>query len=628
MCGIAGFISSRVTPAERALTVDRMSRSLAHRGPDDEGLVSAGPATFSLRRLAIFDPARGHQPWQSPDGRYTLAFNGAIYNFRELRETLRPLGHAFETDCDTEVLLASFQQWGEACLDRLRGMFAFAVWDNLEQRAFLARDPFGIKPLYFSVELAPDSLVFASEIRAFEASGLGGLATDPAALSEYLAFLSIPAPRTLYRQIRSLRAGEFARWTPASGGVTVQRFWRLQFPSSHPDRTRSVEEFRHGLRAQLEDTVAAHLQADVPVGIFLSGGLDSAVLTAVAARHIPRRLRTFSLGFEERSFSETTQAEATARHLGTHHSTSILTAKRLVADFDHLLGAMDQPTGDGINTYYASAAARQGRVTVALSGLGADELFGGYNTFAQIPQLARVLPYWRALPAAARKMLLRLLSRRGPRAQKLGQLLSAARSVHDLAANSRRVWSARPASEILMIPETTALHPEADRIRQEQAETDLPSLLSTWEIETYMNDVLLRDSDCMSMRHAIELRVPFVDRKLIEWWSAQPSAFRYTPESPKSALLEAVYDLLPPEIAARKKWGFTLPFSVWMRWELRPFLDEIFSVPSVRKSGFFSVAAVNQRWRTFLASNDPRDWSRLWSLAVLIAHLNQRKLTR
>ncbi len=652
MCGIAGFISTRVSPDARRSAVERMNASMLHRGPDDHGLITDGPATLGMRRLAIFDPAHGHQPMTTPDGRHHLVFNGALYNFRELRAELASLGHTFRTDCDTEVLLAAFAHWGPACLSRLRGMFAFAVWDSREHSLFLARDPLGIKPLYYS-QHADGSLLFASELRALIASGHCSDAISPASVNACLAYLAPHAPATIYRDALSLRPGECA--TFRNNQLQIRQYWTFRdatrsasspllstlnpLPSSHsapPASSRA--DFVAQLRAQLDDSIRAHTLADVPVGAFLSGGLDSGIIAGLMARQSGAKLKTFSIGFAEHAYSEATEAAATAAYLGTEHTALTLTGEQVATDLPKILAAFDQPTGDAVNTWYASRLARAGGVTVALSGLGGDELFGGYPSFRDTPKLARWLPLWRSLPSALQRPLLAQLRRGRTRRQKLADFLEHAADLHSLAALQRRNFSEIQRTALLS-PDLARKfsftpHPELTHLAAElplsspsaSGSATAPfSIISAWEIRTYMADVLLRDSDVMSMSHSLELRVPFVDRPLLEWLWRQPARFKDDLSSvPKSILAEAAREVLPPDLLTRRKRGFTLPFPLWMRGPLRPFLDETFSASSVARSGFFNTPAVTARWKTFLSRDVSRDWSRLWSLAVLITFVNRR----
>ena len=624
MCGIAGYLGQTQSPADRLAAVARMNAAMVRRGPDDEGLGNWGEATLGMRRLAIFDPAHGHQPMSTPDGRWHLVFNGAIYNFRPLRDELAKAGRAFKTDCDTEVLLAAVAHWGQACLNRLRGMFAFAAWDSHERKLLLARDPFGIKPLYVHCT-ADGSLLFASELNALLASGRVPSAIDPQAVSAYLAWLAVPAPGTIYRDVRSLCPGEYAVWQ--DGRLEFKTYWTLRdaYASTDIAVARTKAEFTGGLREQLDDTVRAHAVADVPVGAFLSGGLDSTALVALMARHGGARLKTFSLGFDDAGYSEAEAAAANARHLGTDHHASVLTGDRVAAEIGTLLATLDQPTGDGINTYYVSQAARAGGVTVALSGLGGDELFGGYPSFRNVPRLARLLPLWRSLPAALREPLLARWDHGDTRQRKLSDTLRHARSPAALALLQRRVF-AESTRRSLLNPDAIppyAAHPAEALLAAELRDVDLFSITSAAELRGYMADVLLRDSDIMSMRHSLELRVPFVDRPLVTWLARQRTAFKNTPAHPKSALADAVRELLPPALLTRPKRGFTLPFARWMRGPLKPFLEDTFSPASVNRSGLFNGEAVQSHWHGFLAGTDTREWSRVWSLAILVAFANR-----
>jgi asparagine synthase (glutamine-hydrolysing) len=601
--------------------------SMIHRGPDDSGWVSHAAATIGMRRLAIFDPVKGHQPMTTPDGRYSIVFNGAIYNFRSLQDELEAAGWAFHTRCDTEVLLAALAHWGEDALGRLRGMFAFALWDRKEESLLAARDPLGIKPFYFSNENG--RLVFASEVSALLSSGAVPDEIDPRSVADYLAWFSVPAPKTIYRHIRNLEPGDSLTYRDGRLTIRPSRTFRNPAPDPHPCASR--EEFIRALRSRLEDSIRAHVLADVPVGAFLSGGLDSAVVAGLMSRVSGNALKTFSIGFEEFGFSEADEAEASARHFGAVHHTRILTGDEVARDLDKILAACDQPTGDGVNTFYASQAAEEGGVKVALSGLGGDELFGGYASFSAVSAIARRLPAWKMLPEPVRGLVVATLARGGVRARKLSDFLEHSKDAHEVASLQRRVFSLG-SQRSMLAPDLQALldgsppfHPMLAKLRADVPFGPLYNVVSSWEVRTYMADVLLRDSDVMSMRHSIELRVPFVDRPLVEWLWRQPAEFIDDRRRPKGALVDATADILPPGLMKRKKWGFTLPFAIWMRGDLRPFLDEVFSEPSVARSGFFSPGAVRALWQRFLSVGEDREWSRVWSLAILIAFVNRRR---
>jgi asparagine synthase (glutamine-hydrolysing) len=629
MCGIAGIVSPKLETGVREDAVSRMVKRQRHRGPDDSGFCSSGPASLGMCRLAIIDPAHGHQPMISPDGRFSLIFNGAIYNYRELQAGLAARGWNFRTDCDTEVLLAGFALDGAACLRQLRGMFAFAIWDAREQKLFAARDPLGIKPLYYA-RLPEAGVVFASELNALLASGRVLREIDPVSVSEYLAWFSVPAPRTIYRGIANLPAGHCLT-VDADGRLKTERWWQMPAPASPGRVATNYHDFVHGLRHQLEDTIRAHRVADVPVGAFLSGGMDSTAVVGLMTRSGASRLKTFSLSFGEAGYSEQASARLAAQAFGTEHHEELITGARVAADLPRILGSFDQPTGDGINTYYASQTARLGGVTVALSGLGGDELFGGYPSFRDLPRLRRLLPLWRQLPAGWRAGIVsRLRARPGARARKLADFLAHARDLHELASLQRRVLP-ETARLALLSPETRALaqrlgpnHPMLDDFAFELIGAGAFQIISAWELRTYMADVLLRDSDVFSMAHSLELRVPFVDRVLLEWLWPQPDYFKYNAHQPKKALADAVADLVPAAIRNRRKQGFTLPFAHWMLGELRPFLEETFSPASLQACPWLDPVAAALVWTDYKTQGDPRAWSRVWTLAVLIAFANRR----
>ncbi len=629
MCGIAAILSPKIEIGTREEAVARMVKRQHHRGPDDSGYCSNGPATLGMCRLAIIDPANGHQPMTSPDGRFSLIFNGAIYNYRELQAGLAARGWIFRTNCDTEVLLAAYALDGAACLRRLRGMFAFAIWDAKDRILFAARDPLGIKPLYYA-RLPEAGVVLASELNALLASGRVQREIDPVSVSEYLAWFSVPAPRTIYRGIANLPAGH-SLVVDADGRLKTEPWWHMPAPTSPGRVMANYHDFVHGLRHQLEDSIRAHRVADVPVGAFLSGGMDSAAVVGLMARSGPQKLKTFSLIFGETGFSEQASARMAAAAFGTEHHEEMITGARVAADLPRILSSFDQPTGDGINTYYVSQTARRGGVTVALSGLGGDEMFGGYPSFRDLPRLRRLLPFWRKLPDGLRASIVaRLRARSGARARKLADFLAHARDLHELASLQRRVLP-EAARLSLLSPDTRALaqrlgpnHPMLEDFAFELIGADAFQVISAWELRTYMPDVLLRDSDVFSMAHSLELRVPLVDRVLLEWLWPQPAHFKYDPRYPKKALADAVADLVPAAIRNRRKQGFSLPFARWMLGELRPFLEETFSAHSLAACPWLEPAATVRVWADFKSQGDRRAWSRVWTIAVLIAFANRR----
>lgn len=594
-----------------------MKAAMHHRGPDDRGHLSVDSVSLGMTRLAIFDPANGHQPISTSDGRYSLVFNGAIYNHRELRAELTSLGAHFQTHCDTEVLLHAWATWREGCLGRLRGMFAFAIWDNRTKCLHLARDPLGIKPLYLSEQNG--NLLFASELNALRASGHFDDEIDPASIDAFLRNLAVPAPQTIYRHARILNPGERAEWH--EGVLKIERYWKIPAPAQKQQLTS--EEFTQQLRAQLEDSISMHRVADVPVGAFLSGGLDSAVIVGLMAQQSSRPLKTFSIGFEEAAYSEAAVAAETAKHFHTDHHPVTLSGIQAAEKIPAFIDALDQPTGDGFNTFVVSESAKSGGVTAALSGLGGDELFGGYPQFLQTPRISEVLPMWRVLPTAIRNSICRRLAHGSTRSRRIADVLLHARDLHDAADRQRMVLSDDARAELLVNPARASTHPAHQHLRSITGHATAQEIISAWELSTYMSDVLLRDSDIFSMRASLELRVPFVDRVLVEWLGQQSSHLRYDPKLPKGAVVTAVKDILPPNLLTRKKRGFTLPFPQWMRGPLKPFIEDTLTADSIQQTPHLNAAKVQQRWQQFRDGGDDKDWSRVWSIVVLTAFLNR-----
>jgi asparagine synthase (glutamine-hydrolysing) len=445
---------------------------------------------------------------------------------------------------------------------------------------------------------------------------------------DYLRWFSVPAPRTLYRGIRSLQPGEILHLE--DGHHAGDGAWTLErLPTRKPNATRAAcaEE----LKEELRSAIRAHMLADVPVGAFLSGGVDSSLITALMCRESGSRLKTFSVGLEDEALDESSEAAQAAAFLGTDHHCFRLTGNRVAHDIGTIVAAMDQPTGDGVNTYYASLAAREGGVTVALSGLGGDEIFGGYPSFGDIPRLGRMLPRWRLVPSPLRSLAVAALRRGDMRKLKLADFLDYAADASEAAALHRRVNSEPSVSGLLKPEFRTAatlgspLHPRHARIASALEHRHAADIASAYELQGYMADVLLHDSDMMSMRHSLELRVPFVDLPLLAWaWSQKPE-HKYTPGQPKHLLTLAFRDILPPGTTARRKRGFSLPFDSWMRAELRPFLEHVFTPASIAACPLLDVAEVQGRWASYLAKRDPREWSRVWSLAMLISACGRKQ---
>jgi asparagine synthase (glutamine-hydrolysing) len=641
MCGIAGgvFWGDAVTPARAEEAVTRMTMRLTHRGPDGHGLCG----TFGDRhdaqrpfvvlghtRLAIIDVSdAGAQPMhlsasdrnpQKTGGRLSVTYNGETYNFLSLRTDLEQRGHRFESHSDTEVLLQGYDAWGLDVLAKLRGMFAFGLWDGAKRRLLLARDRFGIKPLYYY--RGGGHLLFASEVRALLASGLVPRQLDPVALWQYLGYQSVPAPRTLVAGVRMLPPGTWM--TVAADGTIAQReYWNLL---AHADDAtdRSPHRVRRRVGELLRESVNAHMVSDVPVGAFLSGGIDSSAIVSLM-HEAGHRARTFSVGFAENAFDESAHAAQVARKFDADHTHIHLGESDLLERLPGALAAMDQPTGDGINTYIVSNAVHSHGMKVALSGLGGDELFGGYPSFARLSKAGEWSRMWGRSPAALRAATagaVRLLGRSSVRATKAAAVIESDGSIAAMFPLTRQVLSLEQRRALFghqVFDEDAADPYDALLAEAFEAAPDatLFARVSFAEARTYMHDVLLRDTDQMSMAHALEIRVPLLDHELAQYVVALPDEFKRSNGVPKRLLVESLEGLLPNEIVNRPKQGFTLPFEPWMRGALRPFCQERLGDRGLAGRGLLNATEVGRLWRSFLNGGADVSWSRIWILVVL-----------
>ncbi|MBI4388854.1 MAG: asparagine synthase (glutamine-hydrolyzing) [Nitrospinae bacterium] len=626
MCGIAGIWDSSLRPDETALmaALNRMLDSMNHRGPDDRGaerlrIPNGSTVYLGHRRLSIIDLSpRGHQPMANGHGTVWVSYNGEIYNFKDLRRELEPK-YAFHSDSDTEVLLKAYEEWGVECLGRLRGMFAFAIWDSVRRVLFLARDRMGIKPLYY--HSAPDRFLFASEVRALRSSGLAKTGIDPVGLYHYLAFGRLQSPETILANIRELKPAHYFLVDLQTGGITGKRYWNpVQVTGP---LALSAKEIEVRVRELVEESVALRMISDVPLGAFLSGGIDSSVVAGVMAKVHNAPVKTLSIVFEEKEYDESRYAALAADRFRTEHEVLRLREQDLLAALPAAIGAMDQPTVDGINTFLISRSAREAGLTVALSGLGGDELFGGYDSFRSVPSLARWERMLGSLPGGLRLLAgewLQALAPGSDRNAKIAHLIAGRMNGSHVYFLFRTLfcdgWLGRLLEDRKLV--------EAGRrnlLETSQAVMDFIKPLgpvekiSYLELTQYMANMLLRDTDAMSMAHSLEVRVPLIDHKLAEFMFQVPGRLKLAPPVPKSLLAQAAPGGLPNDLTARKKMGFTLPFESWMRTRLKNEMETVLSSPVASLTGVLSPTAVNEVWRDFCGHKVT--WSRPWSLYIL-----------
>jgi len=584
MCGICGLAGAGADVE----TARRMNARLVHRGPDSDGVFDGDGIALAMRRLSIIDLEGGDQPIANEDGSVVVVQNGEIYNYRELRDELERAGHRFRTDSDTEVLVHLYEQHGEDFAERLRGMFAIALWDEPERRLLLARDRFGIKPLYY--RLADGTLSFASELKALIEQPGFSREIDPRAVAAYLAFNSIPAPLTIFTEARKLPPGTLARW--GDGELTMRRYARPAPVPQGEARRRPAEALAGELRETLRDSVRAHLVADVPVGVLLSGGVDSAGLAALASGEQAEPVKTFSVGFEEASFDELDRARLVAERYGTDHHEIVLRPDA-VELFPKLVEAFDEPFGDSsaLPTYLVSELAA-GEVKVALSGEGADELFGGYYTYvadllaARVGRLAALAaPLAELLPSSDAKVSFDYKAKRFARGAGLPPL--------ERHHAWKEIFSRRAQGELLG-PRDPGWDP-VDLYRERYAETagaEQLARLQDVDLGIYLVDDLLVKTDRSSMAHSLELRVPFLDNEVATAALGLATPLKVRGRAKKRLLRRALAPLLPQEVLRGRKQGFSIPVAAWLRGPLQGFARETLSAETLTRQGWLDPATV------------------------------------
>lgn len=615
-----------------------------HRGPDGRGVVSCQQPGADSRsgsavvlghaRLAIIDLSeRGAQPMRAAHTPTWITFNGEIYNFRQVRAELQGRGRRFASDTDTEVILQGYEEWGEAVLDRLQGMFAFALWDARRDRLILARDRMGIKPLYV---YSRDGLVlFASEVRAILASGLVPRRLDQIGLEQYLAYQTVPPPRTLVEDVTLMLPGHTATIAGDDGRITHRRYWDLLTDASVEAAGATPAQARSAVGELLERSAALHLVSDVPVGIFLSGGIDSSAIVALT-RRAGITPRTFSVALPGAAQDESSFARQVARHFGAEHTEIAISEAESRAALPAALACVDHPSGDGINTFLVSRAVRAAGYKVALSGLGGDELFGGYPSFTRLRRFAAYADTWRRSPApvrAAAAAAVRTLGGSSIASSKMAAVLETDGTVPQTFPLMRQMFSAdmrraligdalvdrsaeRGDPYVTLLRDRFKAHPDAA----------LMTLVSYAEARTYMHDVLLRDTDQMSMAHGLEARVPLLDHRLAEYVMGLPDRAKAPAGMPKRLLIESLGEPLPAPAVKRPKQGFVLPFDRWMKGELRGFCEQQLGPAGLSGRCAVSESAVRSLWNAFLEGDRRTTWSRPWTLVALNAWLEQNRI--
>lgn len=601
MCGIAGACGTGASQLRPA--VQQMCDQMLPRGPDDDGMIAVSngiEAVLGSRRLAIIDPSpAGHQPFVDPHRGNVVVYNGMIYNYRTLRRELEAAGEQFSSDCDTEVVLKCYGVFGSECVTHLHGMFAFALWDATRAELFLARDRLGIKPLYYSVDTG--RLLFASQVKALLASGVVPRRLSPDGIESFLAFGAVSEPSTILEGVSALPAGHHAVWSRE--GLRTREYWS---PRRAMGRRRSEDDAPSALRSRLEMATASHLVSDVPVGIFLSGGLDSSALAGLASAHADR-VRAVSVTFAEPEYSEGAYQRQVAERLGCEHVLVRLGASELFDDLEAAFSAMDQPSFDAVNTYAVSRAASESGLKVALSGLGADELFDGYGQLARVRRLEALRRLPRSLQRGTARAAGIFMAR--SRSKKMDAWLSGELPAGASYELLRGLFLPQEIARLVASNREGAVG-WPDRLNRAQA---LAGQVSCLELTNYMKNVLLRDTDAMSMATSLEVRVPFLDDELVSWVLASGGSDE--PTLTKRSLADAVGDVIPNEVATRKKHGFGVPISEWMRSDLREEVDaRLRETPGALQDHIDGKVALDV-WNGFLKGRE--HWTRPWALYAL-----------
>jgi asparagine synthase (glutamine-hydrolysing) len=648
MCGIAGAVSSlaRLRSDDASLgekvagCVARISEAIRHRGPDGFGTWCAErrEVVFAHRRLAIIDLSEaGAQPMIDAASGCVITFNGEIYNFQELRRDLEAGGESFHSHSDTEVVLKAYVRWGLDAVPRLRGIFAMGIWDPRSRSVHLVRDQMGIKPLYWTIvrggALGGETLLFASEVRALLASGVVPRRLDPDGIASYLAQGFVVGPNTIIEGVRLLPNASILTLAPGLGesnAVALKQYWKL--PSSAAGAT--TEQDLHDV---LANTVRMQLVSDAPLGIFLSGGIDSSAVAVLASEVAPDAVHTFTIGFEDKGLDESSYAAAVATAIRSRHTNVLLREEDFLAQLPGAMTSIDQPTFDAINTYFVSRAARNAGMTVALAGTGGDELFGGYRSFVELPKMIKGTAWF---PGRQLDGVIRSVAKMGggmswdllkaaPPQTRWGKLADVARAANDLLALYQVSYALFTAETQQRLATSTVRKSQSGQVfglPSEVADTwrnrvrgeSLLHAISLLELSSFIGERLLRDTDAASMAVALEVRVPLLDHVLFETVAGLDPIRRFNPVLKKHALRRAALSRLDPALFDRPKSGFVLPIAGWTRRGLRPELDRLFADKELISRVGLNANTVQTLWNSYTSGRRGMHWSRVWAIYVLL----------
>ncbi|MDX2171829.1 MAG: asparagine synthase (glutamine-hydrolyzing) [Bacteroidota bacterium] len=627
MCGLNGFISASFSKEQKSNIVQKMNLRLAHRGPDNDSLWSDNLASFGHRRLSIIDlSSESNQPFVSNDKRYVIVYNGELYNYKDLKLELQRTAQGstttpyfFNTNSDTEVVLAAFIRWGSQCLHFFNGMYAFAIFDTQTKKLFVARDRVGVKPLYYYY--GDEGFLFSSEVRPIIHSGIKQFTINKEVLAEYALYQTVLAPNTIVKGIKMLMPGHYIEYEDEK--ATITQYYNIN-AISNLSKELNYTQICHKVNELLTHSVQQRLIADVPFGAFLSGGIDSSAVVGLMSKVSSEKIQTFNVSFDESEFSESKYAQLIAKKFNTQHHEIKLTPTDFLKQLPEALDAIDHPTGDGPNTYIVSKATKQAGITMALSGIGGDELFAGYDVFKRMAELQKKA-WLNTLPRFGRKLGGAIIQskKKSVSGNKIAELLSEEKINFNSAYPLNR--SVFTKNELKTLLKSTTGSNEMEKIISliPQHKNYLLSAVSLAEINTYLQNVLLRDTDQMSMAVALEVREPFLDFRLIEFALSVNDEHKY-PYTPKKLLIDSLGNLLPNEIVNRPKMGFTLPWQQWLKEDLKNFCEK--NILEFSNYDFCISKNVQNLWQRFLNNDKTVTWSRIWHLVVLNNWLKQNKL--
>ena len=620
MCGIAGLIGP--FESDKLNTVIKaMTEKMVHRGPDAEGYYIKPGVAFGHRRLAIIDlSTNANQPFSDPSGRYTLVFNGEIYNYLEIRSQIPE--YNFKSNSDTEVILAAFIKWGAKSLDLLNGMFAFAIWDDKNRELFVCRDRLGIKPLYYYFQ--DNIFIFSSEIRSLLSAGIIKKRIDDDSLTDYLMNQAVTAPYTLFKDIYQLMPGKYG--VLKNNNFEIETYWKLDSKGDFTDIDNPEVAKKETLRL-LSEAVERRMISDVELGAFLSGGVDSTAVVALMSLVSEKPVNTFSVVFDESDFDESYFSKLVAKKFGTKHHPITLHANDFLSELPCALNSMDSLSADGFNTFIVSKAVRKAGFTVALSGVGGDELFAGYSHFKLFYNLKN--NFWINSSPRLLKELTGSIANLLLRGSKIDRFVAMTRTenndIENLYPLLKQVYSAKAVAQLMKVQNGFSNRIETMLTERNTEIKKFPVLsqCSIADLLGYTQNVLIKDMDQMGMANSLEIREPFFDYNLVEYVLHIPDKIKYQ-TSPKELLVQSLAQLMPTEISQRKKMGFTLPWDHWLRMELREFVGV--NLESLGKRSQFSESEINRLWNKFLSGSSEINWIHIWQLVVLEVYLTNMGL--